>query len=268
MNEYENLAMENIDENVDVTTEEITAQDGQEEPSEQIETPARTYTEEEVNQIVGKRLARNNAKIRKEYEQKYGALENVLKAGTGKENVEDMTETFRKYYEGRGVRIPSEPAYSERDIAVLAKAEAEEIIGLGIEEVIEEVDRLTGKGLGNMTAREKEVFKALAQHRQEAERNNALTKLGVKEEVYNSKEFRDFSAKFSSSTPVTEIYEIYNKMQPKKEVEPMGSMKNSNSGDTGVKDFYTRDEALKFTRADFDKNPALFKAVEKSMRKW
>ena len=48
----------------------------------------------------------------------------------------------------------------------------------------------------------------------------------------------------------------------------MGSMKNSTSDDGTVKDFYTRDEALKFTKKDFDRNPALFKAVEQSMLKW
>jgi hypothetical protein len=48
----------------------------------------------------------------------------------------------------------------------------------------------------------------------------------------------------------------------------MGSMKNTTVKDTGVKDFYTRDEALQFTKQDFDKNPALFKAVEQSMYKW
>ena len=48
----------------------------------------------------------------------------------------------------------------------------------------------------------------------------------------------------------------------------MGSMKNNTLKDSGVKDFYTRDEALKFTKKDFDKNPALYKAVEQSMLKW
>ena len=57
-------------------------------------------------------------------------------------------------------------------------------------------------------------------------------------------------------------------MQPKKEVRTAGSMKNATQTDSGVKDFYTRDEALQFTKKDFDKNPALFKAVEKSMLKW
>ena len=90
----------------------------------------------------------------------------------------------------------------------------------------------------------------------------------MKEDVYNSKEFNDFASKFGSNTSITEIYEIYNKMQPKKEIRTMGSLKNTTQTDTGVKEFYSRDEALKFTKKDFDNNPELFKAVEKSMLKW
>ena len=63
-------------------------------------------------------------------------------------------------------------------------------------------------------------------------------------------------------------YEMYLKFKPKPKVETIGSMKNTKEKDSGVKEFYTRDEALKFTKADFDKNPELFKAVEKSMYKW
>ena len=118
-----------------------------------------------------------------------------------------------------------------------------------------------------MNAREKEVFRQLAEYHQNASRGQELAKIGVTEDVYTSKEFKDFAAKFSPTTPVTEIYQYYSKMQPRKEVHTMGSMKN-NTSDEGIKDFYTRDEALKFTTKDFDKNPALFKAVEKSMLKW
>ena len=257
MNENENLVTDNVAENVEQTTEQI----------EQLATP-KTYTEEEVNQIVGKRLARNTAKIRKEYDKKYGELESVLRAGTGKEDVSEMTDTFKKFYSSKGIQMPSEPEYNNRDIEVLAKAEVEDIINAGFEEVVEEVDRLADLGLKNMNAREKAVFKQLAEYRANTERGQELSKIGVTKEVYDSKEFKDFAAKFSSNTPVTEIYDIYNKMQPKKEVKPMGSMRNNAPADEAVKDFYTREEALKFTKKDFDKNPALFKAVENSMLKW
>lgn len=240
-------------ENVETTTEQI---------------PVKTYTQEEVDAIVGKAKARAKAKIEKDYQRKYGGLEEVLKAGTGKQSIEEVTDTFTEYYRGKGVNIPEKPVYSAKDLEVLAKAEAEEIIRGGFEEVVEEVDRLTQLGAANMTPREKAVFRVLAEHRQNSERTSELVKLGVGEDVYNSKEFRDFAAKFNANTPIRDVYDIYNKTIPKKEIKTMGSMKNNASTDSGVKDFYTRDEALRFTKADYDKNPALYKAVEASMLKW
>ena len=256
MNENENLVTEEVAENVEHTTEE---------------TP-KTYTEAEFNakldEVLGKKIARKEAKIRKEYERKYGSLEEVLKAGTGKQNVDELTDTFTKFYESKGVKINKKPEYTDKDIEVLARAEADEIIRLGDDEVVEEVDRLTEVGIANMTAREKAVFKVLAEHRQNAERGKELAEIGITEDVYNSKEFKDFAGKFNSNTPIADIYDIYNKTLPKKEFKTMGSMKNSTSEDGTVKDFYTRDEALQFTKKDFDKNPALYKAVEASMLKW
>jgi hypothetical protein len=256
MENIENLVTEQVAENVEQTTEQ---------------TP-KTYTEAEFNakldEVLGKKIARKEAKIRKEYERKYGNLEEVLKAGTGKESVEDITDTFKDYYQKKGIQFQQKPTYSDSDIEVLANAEAADIIRAGYEEVVEEVDRLADIGVANMTPREKAVFKALAEHRQSAERGRELTKLGVTEDVYESKEFKDFASKFNATTPIRDIYDIYNKTQPKKNIKPMGSMKNSTTEEGTVKDFYTRDEALKFTKKDFDNNPALFKAVEASMAKW
>ena len=258
MLDNENLVTE-VTENVETATEETV---------EQVEVPVKTYTEEEVNQIVGKKLARNSAKIRKEFEKKYGDLENVLRAGTGKESVEEMTDTFAKFYESKGIKLAEKPTYSDKDIEVLARAEANDVISYGYDEVVEEVDRLAEIGLENMTARDKAYFRVLAEHRQNIERQNELSKIGVTEDEYNSKEFQDFAKQFNSTTPIADIFKLYNKLKPKKEIKPMGSMTNKTSEDGTVKDFYTRDEALQFTKADFDKNPALFKAVQESMLKW
>ena len=259
MNENENLVLDGTENVETVATEEMAG--------EQVEQ-VRTYTQEEVDEIVGRRLARNTAKIHKEYNRKYGELENVLRAGTGKEDVGEMTETFRKFYENKGIQIPTEPTYTDKETEILANAEATDIINAGLEEVVEEVDRLADIGVENMSAREKAVFTRLAEYRQNAERSNELSSIGVKEDVYNSKDFKDFASKFGSNTTITEIYEIYNKMQPKKEIRTMGSLKNTTQTDTSVKEFYSREEALKFTKQDFDKNPELFKAVQNSMYKW
>jgi hypothetical protein len=231
------------------------------------QTP-KTYTQEEVDAMMGKRVARTEAKIRKEYDRKYGQLEEVLKAGTGKQNVEELTDTFTQFYAKKGIQMPQKPSYTAQDIEVLAKAEADDIIRSGYDEVVEEVDRLTKLGVANMTAREKAVFKTLAEHRQNAERGRELGKIGVTEDVYNSAEFKDFASMFNPNIPITKVYDQYRKTQPKKEIKTMGSMTNHDSGDNGVKDFYTVEEARRFTKADFDKNPALFEAVQKSMTKW
>ena len=233
------------------------------------ETPK--YTEAEFNakldEVLGKKLARREAKIRKEYDRKYGDLEEVLKAGTGKEDVTEITDTFRDFYTKKGVQFKQKPIYSDKDNETLAKADAEEIIRAGYEEVVEEVDRLAAIGVANMTPREKVLFKTLAEHRQSTERGNELAKMGVTEDVYNSQEFKDFAGKFSSSTSISDIYSIYAKTQPKKEIKTMGSMKNT-AVESAVKEYYSPEEASKFSRAELDKNPALFNAIMQSMAKW
>ena len=255
MENNENFVTE-VTENVETTpTEEIVG--------EQVETPVeKTYTQAELDDIVGKRLARKEAKLRKEYDRKYGNLTDVLKAGTGKESVEEMTDTFARFYESKGIKIRKEPTYTDKDIEVLANAEANEVIRMGYEEVVEETDRLADLGVENMTPREKALFKVLAEHRQNTERQNELSKIGVTDEVYNSKEFQDFAKQFNSSTPIADIFNIYNKMQPKKEIKPMGSMKNTTTKE--VKDFYSAEEISRMSEDDL-RNPDVWNAVRRSM---
>lgn len=254
MNENENHVEQT--ENVEQTTEQTPA--------------AKTYTQEEVDAIVGKRLARQEARIKKDYDRKYGDLENVLRAGTGKESVEEMTDTFSKFYEGKGIKIQKNDynGYSAKDLETLARAEADEFISAGYDDVVEEVDRLASIGADKMNAREKALFKVLAEHRQTAERNKELSEIGITEEVYNSKEFKEFSSQFNPNVPITKVYDLYKQTQPKKEFKTMGSMKNTDSADSGVKEYYSPEEAKKFTQKELDENPALFNAIVKSMQKW
>lgn len=249
-------------ENVEQTTEEkevIKETDSKEE---------KLYTQAELEEKIRSNVARNAAKIHKEYERKYGDLENVLRAGTGQEKVEDITEGLRKYYESKGVTIPSQNNLSSRDVQVLAQNDANIIIESGLDDVIEETNRLSSLGVDKMNAREKAMFGILAQHRKMTERNKELEKLGVAADVYNSKEFTEFARKFDSKTPVKEIYEIYNGMKPKKEISNIGSLKNPPAKDNSVKEFYTYEESLKFTKEDMDNNPELWKALQNSMAEW
>jgi hypothetical protein len=260
MEDNKNLVTEEVTENVEQTTEE---------------TP-KTYTEAEFNdavnskvkEVMGSKIARKEAKIRKEYDRKYGDLVDTLKAGTGKETVEEINDAFKGFYQKKGIDIPQRPNYSNQDIEVLARADADDIIRGGFDEVIEEADRLKELGVENMTAREKAVFLQLTKHIKDTETSREMAKIGVSEDVYNSDEFKNFAKLFKDDTPISVIYDNYNKTQPKKEIKTMGSMKNNNSVDNGVKDYYSPEEARRFSQKEINENPALFAAIERSMQKW
>lgn len=265
-----------VTENVEEQTTEEIVKGGEDESVEStdventeevVEEPQEpTFTKEQVDEMVAKKLARKEAKIRREYEKKYGRAETVLKAGLQKDNFEDAVTELENYYKEEGVQIPTYQ-YSERDTEILAKAEAEEIIDSGYDDLVEEVDRLAGIGVENMSKRDRIIFQRLAEERKKVEEESELKSLGIGKDT-DTTDFKEFSKKLNPALSMKDKYEMYLKFKPTPKVETIGSMKNIKEKDSGVKDFYTRDEALKFTKSDFDRNPALYKAVEKSMLKW
>ncbi len=264
MNENENLVTE-VTENVEPTATEETV--------EQVAEPEKVYTEEEfkakLTEAVDKVIPRREAKIRKEYERKYGGLEDVLRAGTGfTGGVDEMTSAFKEHYSKKGVQFAEEPKYTDRDIEVLAKAEADDVIKLGLDEVLDEINRYADMGIENLNPREKAILKMLAEHQDKEEKRKELARLGVTEDVSESADFKEFASKFSSKTPIADIVDIYNKTKPKKEIKPMGSIKNTSVKGDELKDFYTPEEAKQVTLKDLDENPRLLGILEESMKKW
>jgi hypothetical protein len=260
MNENENLVTE-VTENAEQTAEET--------------RQPKTYTEDEVNDIVGKKKSIIERKLRKEYDRKYSEYEEIgeiLKAGMGKENLGEIKNGLNKFYaenvKGYNPKIKKNPEYSAKDIEALAKADADELISYGDDEVAEELDRLTELGVANMSARDKARFEILESHMRNAKTSRELSSIGVTEDVYNSEEFKEFRKMFNPDTPITKVYETYAKTQSKKEIRTMGSMKTTESKDNGIKDYYSPNEARMFTRKQLDENPALFKAICNSMSKW
>ena len=276
--ENENLVEEETTENAEEqTAEEIVEEDNgkileessteekvEEEPKEQ----EKVYTEEEFNnrldEILAKKIARKEAKIRREYERKYGEAENILKAGLEKDTFEDAVDELKNFYTEKGVQIPKyEP--SPREAEILADAEAREIIDSGYDDIVEEVDRLAEIGVDNMTPREKIVFSKLAEYRKSEEERRELASIGVKDDVIDSKEFQEFSSQFTSNTPISKVYELYTKTLDKPKIEKIGSMKNGNSQEE--KTYYSPEDVDKLTPEDYD-NPVIFKRVHDSMAKW
>lgn len=262
----ENVEQQTTEENVEGTEVE----EGVEDTLGATEEP-KMYSEAELEEIKTtiKLNAKKNAerKIRKEYENKYGKLESVLKAGTGVDSIEEMTDTFNGFYteqfKKKGLKFePNQPVYGERETEILAQAEADDIIAAGYDELVEEVDRLAEIGVENMTSRDKIIFSKLAKERQRVEDEKALATLGIGQSAINDAEFKDFSKKLNPNLSLKEKYEMYLQVKPKKKIEPMGSMK---SGPTSkVKDFYTAEEIARLTDEDLD-NPQIWEAVRKSM---
>lgn len=230
------------------------------------------YSESELNQKlnelladkIGKKTAIIKRQLRREYDEKYGELENVLRAGTGESDIKAITDTFTDFYTKKGINIPQRANYNESDLKILANAEADDIINSSFNEVVEETDRLADKGLDNMSPREKIVFKKLAEYRQSKERENELASIGAMK-VANDKEFNDFAKQFTSNVPMKTVYEMYTKTRPQPKVEQIGSMKSTVPNTT--KDYYTPDEVDRLTPEQL-RNPKVMEAVDNSMKIW
>ena len=217
---------------------------------------------ERINELLPKKLERAKSKLQREYMEKYGRTETVLKAGLGVDDIDQATDKLTDFYKSKGINIPSEPTYSERDLDVLANAEADEIINLGYDELVEEVDRLADKGADKMTPREKLVFQKLAEERMKQESVKELAQIGVKPEALNDSEYKEFASKLNPSLSAKDKYEMYMKFKPKPKVEPIGSMKSTQKDK--VKDYYSDDEISRMTLDDLD-DPNVWAAVRKSM---
>ena len=230
------------------------------------------YTDEEFDEIIKRRLGRQERQLKKDFERDYGAdleLANVVKQGIGEENTLEAVKRMNGFYQQNGVEIkPYERTLSSRDEEILANYEAEDIISEGFDYLVSEVDRLANIGVEKMTPREKILFSKLAEERTKQTSLKELASIGVGKEALEDKEFIEFAQDLNQNLSIKEKYEKYLKYRPKPKVEPMGSMKGTTEKSNEVKDFYTREEAMQFTKEDFDKNPKLFEAVEKSMLKW
>ena len=257
---------ENVEEQA---TEELVDGNADANDSSESEKPVRTYTDEEVDEIVKKKLYRKENKIREEYERKYGKVEELLKAGLEKDNFEDAVDTLEEFYESKGVKINT-PGLSQRKLDMLAEAEANEIISKGgYEEIVEETDRLAPLiESGTASEEDKKVFYKQEKKKKRQEGVKELASIGVGAEALDDKDFKEFEKNLNPNMSLKDKYSMYLKFKPKEEGSIIGSMKNNASNKNQVKEFYTHDEAVKFTREELDKNPELFKAIQNSMTKW
>lgn len=233
---------------------------------EQIKAQIKEENEKSFNDRFNKQWSKKMSKFEKEH-QKDSELINLLKEQTGKTDIDDLLNFS---YETYGVQKPDN-SVDDKDSEVLGKHDAQEIISLDdLEEIESEVERL---GSMKRTRREETTFNMLESYLNETKKKEKIKKevqeAGIDESILQDTNFTEFAKDFKEDTPITRVYELYSKMNEKEKPFSAGSLKGTKQQDkNGVKDYYSYEESLQFTRADLDRNPELFKAIERSMPQW
>lgn len=271
MDNEEILAVEETDEKVETqTTEEnvegIELTDTPLENTEEKEE-VKTYTQEEMEDIIQRRLARQKDKLERDYTKelaRYKRTEEILNAGLGTNNIEDANAKMVDYYEKEGIKIPDhkEPGLTQKQIEILGKAEADEIIAVGDEK--EELNRLLKINVNDMSPMEKVIYKRLYEKVSDDDRKQELVKQGIDLSILNDQKFQEFEKQFNKETNLGNVVDLYKKLNPEEKPQKIGSMVSNDMGK--IKEYYTPEEISKLTEEDLE-NPAIWEAVRKSQTK-
>ncbi len=238
--------------------------------TEEEKEEVRTYTDEDLDRIIARKLSKQEAKLRKEFAgeiSKYKTAETVLNTGLGTNDIDEATEKLKEFYKEQGVNIPDivKPVLTEKEEQILAKAEAEEIIEDGYDEMTKEANRLASKGYQNLNSKEKVIFNTLAERLTTENKKSELLKNGIKADILEDNDFKTFVKKFDPRTSIVEIHDLYKNISKTQEKPKIGSMVSTESNK--IKDFYSQEEFDKLTEKDLD-DPKVMEIVRKSMLKW
>lgn len=250
----------------DSETEEAEESNIVEEDAEEEPEKVRTFTQDEVNEMMDKRIKRERRKLDREYKEelsKYKELAYLTQKGLETDDFDEAIDKTREFYDKKGIKYS--PEVNTRDEEILANAYAQEILEDcdSIEDIEDAIKDLSKKG-ARMTDRDALVIKGLDNEVKSRKRLAELSALGVSEEIYNSKSFKDFESKFNKETPISDIYEIYNTTQKaEKQIQNPGSMKSVPS--TEKKDFISEKEYDRMTEKEIEENMDLIRA---SMSRW
>lgn len=273
-----------VEENEEVvgTLEDTSETDASEVEEEKESVKEKLYTREEMQAEIDRnvqgrlaRVERDNARKIQEYEE----LVSTLRAGMGKNdgNVQDLNKDLRKFYKEQGIEIPDvvSRGLSEREEKILAKAEADEIINGGEDYINQMANEIYNIPAEKRTIRQKAIFENLGKHMMQEKAKAQLKEKGVDESILQDNSFKEFAGRFTAQTSIADIYDMYQKINAKEVVETPKRERPASTGSTKtvaktntVKEYYTEEEASKFTQKELMANPELLRAVEDSMAKW
>ncbi len=262
----ENMDVENIEEEVVDNTQE--EQEVQEE---------KHLTQEDVDNAVKSRVGRVERKYKRELAEKDSKLEELrqlkstLRKGLDLNEDDDVLEKINSFYKEQGIDIPQyETSSNKRDNQRLGEFDAQDLIdSADFDEIQNRANELNKKiQQGKITERENAEFMQLGSYLTKELQAKELKEKGADENIIDDKSFKDFASKFNSNMSISEIYDLYSKLNHKEVTKPAsaGSIKSS-VGESKVKTYYTSEEVDKLTSKDLD-NPTVFKNVMASMKKW
>lgn len=224
-------------EEVQEATQEV-VQPSAEDIERQIEERANKIAEEKME----KRLIRDRIKREREEAQtraKYEQLESIMKTALGAKDIDDVITKSKEFYKEQGIQIPeiiNKSSYNEREEMILAKADAEEIISLGKKEMEEEANRIASIPKNERSIRDNTIFKEVCTKLMVLKDEESLKSKGYDMKILEDKDFSLFRSQFNVDIPVSKVYEMYSKLNPKTVEKPAsaGSAKSENntSGET------------------------------------
>lgn len=277
LNDVPETSEENLEEvNIGTSEDEEQVQGTVEKTETNSEDDINKLVEERANKMfeekVKDRLARDRASQERKFNKelaKYKHLESVINAGLGVDNLDDAISKTSNFYKEQGINIPEfKDSYSERDEKILAKADAKEIIDLGRDEMEAEANRIASIPETQRTIREKVVFDTICEELTNIKATEELKSKGYDVSILDNKDFQDFRNQFTVSTPISKIYDMYNKVNGTVAERPKspGSAKSTTQVKQ-IKDYYSPEDFDKLTVEDLN-NPEVMKVVDKSRLQW
>lgn len=277
LNDVPETSEENLEEvNIGTSEDEEQVQGTVEKTETNSEDDINKLVEERANKMfeekVKDRLARDRASQERKFNKelaKYKHLESVINAGLGVDNLDDAISKTSSFYQEQGITIPEfKDNYSERDEKILAKADAKEIIDLGRDEMEAEANRIASIPETQRTIREKVVFDTICEELTNIKATEELKSKGYDVSILDNKDFQDFRNQFTVSTPISKIYDMYNKVNGTVAERPKspGSAKSTTQVKQ-IKDYYSPEDFDKLTVEDLN-NPEIMKVVDKSRLQW
>lgn len=237
--------------------------------------PEKTYTQDDLDKIIGQEKARIERKYRKAEESKFSKakeLEDTIRAGLGLEENDDVLDKVKNFYKEQGIELPETRSFNNRESEILGKADAQDFIETYDDKEIEaRANELAVKQQkGKTTARENAEFYALGEYLTNKIEEKELKERGVDTNILQDKGFKDFAKKFNKNVKVGDIYDLWNKLGNKEETPTKpastGSTQSTVPNNTD-KEYYTPEEVDKLSSKELD-NPTIFKRVRESMKRW